>query len=188
MKEEIKNLLKEYMAMPCSNEREGGNFYKVMSQDFKLSNGKIITREFVKKRKAAVILPITQQEKIVCIIQPMALTKEGSLLEVPAGYIEEGEEAEQGAIRELIEETGYVAKDVIYLGEHYQDPGSIKESVSAFVAVGCKKMYDQNLDDGENIITLELDKSEVIQLMDNNQIKDANTYIALAKSRFKGYI
>ena len=48
----------------------------------------------------------------------MALTKEGSLLEVPAGYIEEGEEAEQGAIRELIEETGYVVKDVIYLGEH----------------------------------------------------------------------
>lgn len=188
MNEKIDKLLKEYMAMPCSNEREGGNFYKVMSQDFKLSNGKIITREFVKKRKAAVILPITQQEKIVCIIQPMALTKEGSLLEVPAGYIEEGEEIEQGAIRELIEETGYVPEKVIYLGDHYQDPGSIKESVSVFVGIGCQKMYDQNLDDGENIIRLEIDKSEVIQLMDNNQIKDANTYISLAKSRFKGYL
>lgn len=188
MRKDINTLLKNCKAVPFSEPAEGGKFYKVMSQDFQLPNGEIITREFLKKRPAAVVVPITTKGIFVCVIQPIALSKEGSLIEVPAGYAEDDENAGQTAMRELVEETGYVPSEIKYLGKHYQDPGSIKEPVNVFVALGCEKKHAQQLDKDEFITTLEIPQYVIKSLMANNEIKDANTFIALAKVIFRGYL
>ena len=159
-----------------------------MHQEFQLPSGEIITREFLKKMPAAVVVPITVDGNVVCIIQPISLSAEGSLIEVPAGYAENNEDAAQTAMRELVEETGYVPAQVKYLGKHYQDPGSIKEPVNVFVALDCVKKCEQKLDADEFIITLEIPKDQIKQLMDEGEIKDANTFIALAKSRLANFI
>ena len=133
----INELLAECKAVPFTEAIAGGQFYRVMSQKFKLPNGTIITREFLDKKPAAAVVPITTDGKVVCVIQPASLTEEGSLIEIPAGYAENDEISASTAMRELVEE---VSKDVI------------------------KK------------------------LMDANMILDGNTFIALSKSRFSGYI
>ena len=188
MLETIEGILAECKAKPFSEPVEGGTFYKVMSQKFRLPNGQVITREFLKKKPAAVVVPITTDGNVVCIIQPISLSEEGSLIEVPAGYAENDEHIAQTAMRELIEETGYVPSEIKYLGKHYQDPGSIKEPVNVFVALHCVKKHEQKLDRDEFITTLEIHKDEIKSLMENNEIKDANTFIALAKARLANYI
>ena len=188
MRKSIYELLVHYSATPLSQPVEGGHFYQVFSQQFQLTNGKIITREFLKKKPAAVVVPVTIDGDVVCVIQPIALSSEGSLIEVPAGYAENDESAAQTAMRELVEETGYIPKEVKYLGKHYQDPGSIKAPVNVFIALECERKYEQNLDKDEFIATVEIPKAAIIALMDEGEIKDANTFIALAKARFANYI
>lgn len=188
MRNIINELLRTCKAVPYSKPIEGGNFYKVMTQKFILPSGDVITREFLKKRPAAVVVPITTEGNIVCIIQPISLSAEGSLIEIPAGYAEDNEVSAQTAMRELVEETGYVPSEIKYLGKHYQDPGSIKEPVNVFIALKCVRKHEQKLDNDEFITTLEIPKKEIKQLMDDNEIKDANTFIALAKARFANII
>lgn len=188
MRKIIDELLAKCKAVPFSESTEGGNFYKVMTQKFKLPSGEIITREFLRKSPASVVVPITTDGNVVCIIQPISLSAEGSLIEVPAGYAENNENSAQTAMRELVEETGYTPVEVKYLGKHYQDPGSIKEPVNVFVALGCERRHEQKLDMDEFIVTIEIPKDEIKQLMDEGEIKDANTFIALAKTRLANYI
>ena len=188
MQKIIEEMLTQCKAVPFSEPTEGGHFYKVMTQNFQLPSGDVITREFLKKKPAAVVVPVTTDGNIVCVIQPISLSAEGSLIEVPAGYAENNENSAQTAMRELVEETGYVPKDIRYLGKHYQDPGSIKEPVNVFIALECVRKHEQKLDKDEFILTVEIPTDEIKKLMDDNEIKDANTFIALAKARLAKYI
>lgn len=178
---ELKKLLQEYKAIQKSEPIDGGRFYKIKSQLFVLPSGEEITREFIDKKKSTIVLPITKDKKIVFVIQPIALSKEGSLIELPAGYVESDESSLSTGVRELIEETGYVGNEVISLGEHYQDPGSIKETVQIYVITDCEKKYKQKLDNDEHIKYIEVDYEEAMELLDLGYIKDANTFIALSK-------
>ena len=74
----INELLAKCKAVPFTEAIAGGQFYRVMSQKFKLPNGTIITREFLDKKPAAAVVPITTDGKVVCVIQPASLTEEGS--------------------------------------------------------------------------------------------------------------
>lgn len=188
MRKIIEEMLTKCKVVPFSEPTEGGLFYKVMTQKFKLPSGEVITREFLKKKSAAVVVPITTNGNIVCVIQPISLSAEGSLIEVPAGYAENNENSAQTAMRELVEETGYIPKEIRYLGKHYQDPGSIKEPVNVFLALECVRKHEQKLDKDEFILTVEIPKDEIKKLMDDNEIKDANTFIALAKARLANFI
>lgn len=131
----LEHLLEIYKVTPISDPREGGNFLKIKTQDFQLPGGEQITREYIDKKKAAVIVPVSVDDGIVFVVQPIALSREGSLIESPAGYIEEQEGEREGGVRELAEETGYLPSQVVYLGEHYQDPGSIRQTVDVFLAL-----------------------------------------------------
>ncbi len=194
MRKMINELLTKCKAVPFSKPvfykkpLEEEAFYKVMHQQFKLPSGHVIKREFITKNPAAVVVPVTTDGNVVCVIQPVSLSAEGSLIEVPAGYAENNESSGQIAMRELVEETGYVPVEVKYLGKHYQDPGSIKEPVNVFVALGCERKHKQKLDKDEFIITVEIPKEEIKSLMDEGEIKDGNTFIALAKARLADFI
>lgn len=188
MRKRISRLLAKCKAVPFSEPIKGGHFFDLKTQSFKLPGGDVITREFVEKRPAAVVVPITTKKKVVCVIQPVSLSKEGSLIEIPAGYAEKGEKSVDTAIRELVEETGYCPKKIKYLGMHYQDPGSIKAPVYVFVALGCERKLEQKLDRDEYIIPIEISRREIKRLMKHGDIKDANTFIAITKAWFERYI
>lgn len=181
-KEELHTWLDYCKAVPYSDVRDGGAFYKIKSQSFSFPDGSVQTREYLDKRKASVVVPITDEGNVIFVVQPIALSEEGSLIEFPAGYWEFNENGVEAGIRELSEETGYVPEQIIYLGEHYQDPGSIRQTVDAYLALGCKKLNEQKLDKGEFIKYIEVPYELAIDLMDEGYIKDANSYISLSKS------
>lgn len=181
-KEELDLLLNYCKAIPYSDIRKGGSFYEVKAQSFLFPDKTIQTREYIDKRKASVVVPITDEGNVIFVVQPIALSSEGSLIEFPAGYWELSENGMEAGIRELSEETGFVPNELIYLGSHYQDPGSIRQEVDTFLALGCKKVNEQKLDKGEFIKAIEVPYELAIELLDDGHLKDANSYISLMKS------
>lgn len=144
-KEEIDSILNHCRARRVSSTRPGSGFYTLMEQDFLYPDGNLQTREYVYNRRASVVVPITNDNYYVFVIQPVGLSIEGSLIEFPAGYIEENEESVDAGIRELAEETGYVADEIIRLKEHYQNPGLTPTPVDVFLATNCQRLLEQNL-------------------------------------------
>lgn len=180
--EELQRWLDYCRAVPCSEVVDGGSFYQVKSQDFAFPDNSVQNREYIDKSKSSVVVPITNEGTVVFVIQPAALSEEGSLIEFPAGYWEFNENGLQAGIRELSEETGYVPNEIIYTGSHYQDPGSIRQKVETYLALGCERLQEQHLDKGEFIKFVEIPYEFALQLMEVGYLSDANSYIALSKS------
>ena len=115
MKQNKLELIKEYIEEMKTIKSElianKGNFINVEQYKIKLNNGEEIIREKIRKGKrdgnAVVVLPVTKDGNFVLIVQPRVFTDKTVTVEIPAGYIDEGETPEQAAMRELIEETGY---------------------------------------------------------------------------------
>lgn len=180
--EEVQQLLSRCKAVPYTEVKDGGSFYRVKAQSFKFPDGSIQTREFLNKKESSIVVPVTDEGDFVGIIQPIALSEEGSLLEFPAGYWELNENGLEAGIRELSEETGYVPENIVYLGSHYQDPGSIKQKVDCYLALGCTKVTDQHLDKGEYIKQIVIPYNLITELLEEGYFMDANSFIALNKS------
>lgn len=181
-REELDALLEHCKVVPVGESKEGGSFYQIRSQEFLYPDGNPQTREYVHNKKASVVLPITEEGNYVFVVQPVSLSEEGSLIEFPAGYLEAGETALEAGIRELYEETGYVAREMIPLGPHYQNPGCFRNKVEFFLGLGCKKVGKQKLDKGEYVICVEVPPALVLDLLVNHYFLDANTACAFLDS------
>lgn len=162
-------------------------FLKVRKEWFQLNNGKIIFREKLIKGKkdgsAAIILPITKDEDVVLVVQPRPLTKSSVGIELPAGYIEDGELPEISAMRELAEETGYVPENIELLAKYYQDQGCSSAYNYSFLATGCEQREEQHLDNDEYIRYFKCHYQEMLELVEMGYINDANSIIAIEKSK-----
>jgi len=138
----------------------------------------VFNAELVVHPGAVVILPLKENRKIVFVKQYRHGAEE-ELLELPAGTLEEGENPEECALRELEEETGYKASEIKLLGMHYASPGYSTEVFYSFVASGLKK-GTQKLEIDEDISIVEYDMKDVLKLVKDNVIRDSKTLATLA--------
>lgn len=68
------------------------------------------------------------------------------------GGVEQGEVPQDAAARELLEETGSVADELVSLGSTWANFGNHTNRVHHFLALGCSRVADQSLDDDEDIL------------------------------------
>ncbi len=112
----------------------------------------------IRGHRAAMIVPVTAQGTVILIEQPrMAL--DAHTIEFPAGLV--GDEADDEATadaagRELIEETGYRASELIDLGEGCSSAGITDEMISAYLATGLERVGEGGGVDGEDITVHEV--------------------------------
>lgn len=162
-------------------------FLKAENYRVILKSGEVFTREkLVKGNKdgsASVVVPITKENKSLVIVQPRVFKREPLSIEVPAGYLDHEETHLDAAIRELKEETGYEAEKIIELKGYYQDQGISGAYNKCFLALGCEKKYEQKLDRDEYIKFLECKFSDLVYLLDNGYIDDANSIIAINEAK-----
>ena len=83
-------------------------------------------------------------------------------IEFPGGIVEEGEEPEAGARRELTEETAYKAGRFIKLGSMRPNPAIMSNTVHFYLAENLIPLEKQNLDEDEFVDVLLIDEKEVI--------------------------
>lgn len=137
----------------------------------------IIYREHVLAGHAAIIMPRLDNGNLIMIKEPR--TPIGiNVLAFPAGIIEEGETPEEGAIRELEEETGYKANHIKKLREVYPAIGYSNEKTIIFLAKDLVKTK-QHLDKTEDIEVLEIPLHEAKKMLDNGEIKTSSETVAL---------
>lgn len=96
------------------------------------------------------VIPLTPDDQVV-LVEQWRHGARSSQLETPGGLMDPHETPEECARRELREETGYEAEDVILLGSVYPNP-AIQANLQHYVlARDCRKVADLKLDHAEDI-------------------------------------
>jgi ADP-ribose pyrophosphatase len=118
----------------------------VLGRTFRLPNGD--EREFEVKVEAptAVVLPLRDDEQVV-LVREFRPGLELSLLELPGGEVEPGEDPREAARRELLEETGYEG-ELVEAGTMFDCAYSTRVR-HVFVAHGCRQVAEPRPEDGE---------------------------------------
>jgi ADP-ribose pyrophosphatase len=156
-----------------------GKVISLQVDEVELPNGKTSKREIIKHPGAVAILPITDDGKIV-MVEQFRKALERTLVEIPAGKLEKGENPQDCARRELEEETGYVCENLDWLISFYTSPGFADEIVHVYVATGLRKKENAaKLDEDEFVNILELTTSEATKYILEKKIYDAKTAYAV---------
>ena len=138
-----------------------------------MPDGTIVPEYYVVELPITVCaLAITDDGKAIMTKQYRHPIKE-TLLEIPGGFIDEGETPEQALKRELLEETGYEASDVYAVGKISANPGVLQSFTYLFLATGSKKTKVQDLDHHEEIEVVLMPVEEVRTMLKRNEIVQA---------------
>ena len=154
-----------------------GKIVNVRVDTVGLRNGGRAIREVVEHRPAVVLVPIDPDGNMVLVRQYRYPAGE-TLLEAPAGIIEESETPLACAQRELQEETGYRARHLKALGSFWTTPGFSDELMYGYVATGLEPSRLEP-DDDEDITVERIPPSQVTELIQRGEIRDAKTIAAL---------
>jgi ADP-ribose pyrophosphatase len=141
------------------------------------ADGTRTRREVVVHPGAVVVLPLLEEDRVL-LIRNRRYAVGAVLLELPAGTLEKGEDPMNCAGRELLEETGYLAKRLRLLGSFYSSPGVLTEKMHAFVAYDLQE-ETQALEAGEEIELEPVPLAEAIEMIRDGRIQDGKTVATL---------
>lgn len=160
------------------NEKEiyNGKILKLKIENFKFE-GKIIKREIVQHKDAVAILPIDDLG-FVYLVKQYRFPVQKEFLEIPAGLVEENEDYEKAALRELQEEVGFFSKNLQKIFEGYNSVGFCNEKTIIYLA---KDLVSSKLpeDEDENLTVVKIHIDKLKQMYLNNEINDFKTAIAI---------
>jgi ADP-ribose pyrophosphatase len=173
-----------------SKEIYKGRIIDLYLEEVELPNGHTSTREIVRHPGAVAVVAITPENKLLMVEQyrkPLGRT----IVEIPAGKLEKGEEPITTARRELEEETGYTSTKLTPVISFYTSPGFADELVHLFIAENLEKLSEAaELDEDEFVEVLEVTLEEAQEMIQNKRIYDAKTayavqYLLLEKAQAK---
>jgi ADP-ribose pyrophosphatase len=142
-----------------------------------LPSGRTGKREIIEHRGAVAVVPMKENGNIVLVRQFRIATGE-VLLELPAGGLNQNEDPQACAARELIEECGLQAHKMTPLFSCFLAPGYSSELIHIFLAEGLEDVGAQPEED-ENLEIGEYSLDELMQMIDAGQVRDAKTLAGL---------
>lgn len=160
--------------------------FRTVRERIENSQGKTFQHETIKHPGAVVILPIAQDGRVILIEQYRHSVGE-VLLELPAGTLEAGEAPIVCAGRELQEEIGMAAREIIPLGEQLPAPGFCDEKQYLFCA---RSLYESKMqaDEDEEITTLCMTRGEIETAILQGRLKDAKSISLFMKVILAGLL
>ena len=162
-----------------------GHMVEVWQDRVELENGRTSLREVVAKGPAVCVLA-RQHDQIWFVKQYRYPIKE-ELLELPAGKLDEGETPEEGALRELKEETGLVPERLISLGYIWPSPGCFSEKIYLYYADGLDQQ-EAHPDEDELLTVCTMPMSQVKDLLIKGAVCDGKSVAALALAMARGLL
>ena len=135
------------------------------------------TYQIIRHPGGAGVLPV-HNDGTISLIRQLRPAVDAVMLEIPAGRLGPAEPPAECACRELREETGITAANLIPLGKVYSFPGVFDEVIHLFAATGISQGAAQPEAD-EEIELLRLPFEEALQMASDGRISDAKTLAAL---------
>ena len=163
-----------------------GKILKIYKDNVEVSDGHKSFREVVKHSGGVVVVALKDAETILLVKQFRYPIQE-TILELPAGKLEQGEDPFEAAKRELEEETGYCANNWSSLGFIYASPGYSNEKLYLYLAQDLN-FTQCHPDEGEIIESFEYKIKDVLKMISNNEINDSKTLCGINKCIIEGVI
>lgn len=179
MVQQDKDLIEETVS---SEEIYKGKIVHLFCDTVRLPNGKEATREVIRHVGAAAVVPLTDEGNVILVRQyryPFSQV----MLEIPAGKLDIGEDPIDCAKRELIEETGYDAKELVYLGAFYPSVAMLNEVIHLFLAKNMT-LCETNLDEDEFLHVEQRPLGEIVEAVMRGEIPDGKTQTAILKAYY----
>lgn len=154
-----------------------GKIIDLEVHDIELPDGSTSKRELIYHNGAVAVCAVTPENEVL-LVKQFRKPIEKPLLEIPAGKLESGEDRIEAAKRELQEETGYIASDLELITDMYGSPGFSSEKLTIYFANQLTE-GEMNLDEDEFVELHKLPIKDVKSMLDNKEIADAKTIIAL---------
>ena len=174
-------MMSEAEKMPKRLERTTiyeSDFVCLYADKVELPSGDIIDKYYqIHYPKKAVSIVIFDEEDNILLIHNRRYTVGRLEWEIPAGRIEEGENLEEAARREAMEETGCELSDLQYLCEYNPSNGMSDSLIHCFAA---KVVKEGSIKDSDEISSKKwFSKEEYLDLLKNNGTKDGVTILAI---------
>jgi len=137
------------------------------------------TREIVVHSGAVCIVAKPSDSEVLLVRQYRHATG-GELLEIPAGGLDPGEDPLDAARRELEEETGYRAANIVQRAAFWTTPGFTTEYMWLYEATDLTRT--QINPDEDEVIEVDVVKVEdALRMIDDGRIQDAKTILGLLR-------
>ena len=160
-----------------------GKILEFYSDTMQLPDGKQAQWDFIKHKGAAAVVPVDDEGNVIMVRQYRnALERE--TIELPAGARNDGEDLQVTAVRELEEETGYVAEEVGLLFNLYTTVAYCDEKIGIYYARGLKKK-DRHLDEDEYVDVEKYSLDELVHMIYEGKIQDSKTIAGLLAYKLK---
>jgi ADP-ribose pyrophosphatase len=158
-----------------------GHAFTVRRDEVRFPNQHTMHLDIIEHPGAVTILPIDAEGRILFVRQYRHATGE-ELLELPAGTLNVGEQPDHCALREIREETGFAAGNLIKLGEFFLAPGYSTEYMVVYLA---NELHHDPLPvDQDEFITLEaISVEQAYNLALNGGLQDGKSLAALLLAR-----
>jgi len=155
--------------------------FSVTTDEVEEPGGVRTRRDVVRHSGSIVVLAVEDQTRGAKAAQPRVLLErqyryaaQSMMWELPAGRIDDGETALTAAKRELIEETGYRARQWKRILHFFVSPGFLDETMTIYLALGLEAGEAQPEAD-ERITTRFFTLSEAKRMALEGRIRDAKT-------------
>lgn len=155
-----------------------GSIFTLSQHKVKLEDGGESARDVVNHHGGACVAALDGDGNILLVRQyRFAVGQE--LLEIPAGKLEPGEDPAAAAARELAEETGYTARELVKLTEMLPTPAYCTERIYVYEGVGLTRQGEQQLDRDEFLDVVAMPLAEALELVAAGKLHDAKTQVGV---------
>jgi ADP-ribose pyrophosphatase len=166
-----------FAAMSAAKQIYKGRIVDLRLEEVTLPNQVTVTLETIRHPGAAAIAAV-DDAGMVTLIRQFRHAAGGFIWEIPAGKLDPGEAPAACAARELREEAGLVAAEIIPLGSVLTAPGFCDERIHLFLARGLAPA-EQQLDADEVLSVTTVALSRALTMIRAGDIEDAKTIAGL---------
>ncbi len=161
-----------------------GHIWRVVTAQFLAPDGRKFRRDIVRSPGAVGVVPLLIEADgtpTVRLLSQYRASYDRPIIEIPAGMRDiPGEPSVETGRRELIEEAGLAARELIHLIDLYPSPGMTDSVTNIFLATGCTEApVDLQGPEEEHMLVFDVPLQEALAMIDRGEIADAKTVTGL---------